>query len=227
MDLSDFMNTFLGFLGTGFTGQAISTSKLVATELVLLALSAYTFFLYRFTTKKAFYSKPYNITIAVMPFFIATIIMTLQSSLLITLGTVGALAIIRYRTAIKDPMDMLYLFWAVHNGIVCGSGFYKIAIVTSAVVSVVMLVLDMVPLRKAPYLLVLNSCHKDVVEELTKILEKDTSYYKIKSRNFTKRGLDMIVEVRVKDDTALVEQLLKLETVGGFSLMSYDGETVV
>jgi hypothetical protein len=87
-------------------------------------LSAYIFLIYRFVSKKSFYSKQFNLTLAIIPFFIATIIMTLQSNLIITLGTIGALAIIRFRTAIKDPMDMVYLLWAVHIGITCGAGQY-------------------------------------------------------------------------------------------------------
>jgi hypothetical protein len=128
-------------------------------------LSAYIFLIYRFVSKKSFYSKQFNLTLAIIPFFIATIIMTLQSNLIITLGTIGALAIIRFRTAIKDPMDMVYLLWAVHIGITCGAGQYELSILTSISVTVLMLLLDLLPLQKAPYLLIVNLSAQDGYEE--------------------------------------------------------------
>ena len=99
----------------------------MAVLLMVLVMSVYEFIVYRLVSHRSFYNKSFNISIAALPFFIATIILCLQSNLVITLGTIGALAIIRYRTAVKDPVDMLYILWSVHTGIVCGCQLYEVS----------------------------------------------------------------------------------------------------
>lgn len=81
----------------------------------------------------------------------------MQSNLVISLGMVGALSIVRFRTAIKDPMDLVFMFWSISIGIICGAGLYEVALVTSVAVTVFILVLDMIPVSKAPMMLVINS----------------------------------------------------------------------
>ena len=103
-----------------YTTQTIGTAQIASVLLVVLVLALYEFVVYRVVSHRAFYNKSFNICIVVLPFFIATIVMCLQSNIVITLGTIGALAILRFRTAVKDPVDMLYLLWSVHIGIVCG-----------------------------------------------------------------------------------------------------------
>ncbi|MDD5016774.1 MAG: hypothetical protein PHO15_01580 [Eubacteriales bacterium] len=101
------IESILENIKAGLNNQQITTQDILTVLLMVSILSIYEFLIYRFVSKRSFYSKQFNITLAVMPIFIATIIMTLQSNLIITLGTIGALAIIRFRTAIKDPTDML------------------------------------------------------------------------------------------------------------------------
>ena len=104
-----------------------------------------------------FYSKNFNISLAVMSLITAAIILAMQSNLVISLGMVGALSIVRFRTAIKDPMDLAFLFWSISIGIICGAGLYEIALVTSVGVTVFILVLDMLPVGKAPICLLYTS----------------------------------------------------------------------
>ena len=104
-----------------FSHDDITTSTILTMLVMVSIFSAYEFLVYRFISKRSFYSKHFNIALAIIPFFVASIIMALQSSLVVSLGTIGALAIIRFRTAIKDPLDMVYLFWSVHTGIVVGT----------------------------------------------------------------------------------------------------------
>ena len=107
---------FLSFYGS----EAVPTEVILTVLLAVLLLSAYEFVVYRLISHRTFYNRSFNISIAVLPFFIATIILCLQSNLVITLGTIGALAIIRFRTAVKDPVDMIYLLWSIHTGIEIG-----------------------------------------------------------------------------------------------------------
>ncbi len=145
------------YIKDGFNNPQVPAGLIVSVLLMTVVLGLFEYLVYRFVSKRSFYSKQFNITLAIIPLFIATIIMTLQSNLLITLGTIGALAIIRFRTAIKDPIDMVYLLWSVFIGITCGSGLFEVAIITSLVVTVLLLVLDLVPLRKPPFILVVNA----------------------------------------------------------------------
>ena len=119
--------------------------------------------------------------------------MALQSSLVVSLGTIGALAIIRFRTAIKDPLDMVYLFWSVHTGIVVGTGLYELGLLTSVIVSVFLFILDYIPIGKAPYLLVMNIEEIEAEKSILEIVEKFTSQSIVKSRNFSPNGLDILL----------------------------------
>ena len=114
-------------IGLVYENSPISALTILTVIAMVMILSVYEFVVYRFISHRSFYNKSFNITIAVIPFFIATIIMCLQSNIVITLGTIGALAIIRFRTAVKDPVDMVYLLWAVHTGIVCGCQLFPVA----------------------------------------------------------------------------------------------------
>lgn len=153
------MNTIVNILEsikTTYNNPALQTTAIMSVLLMVLLLSVYLFIVYRFISHRAFYNKSFNICLAVIPFFISTIVLCLQSNIVITLGTIGALAIIRFRTAIKDPVDMLYILWAIHIGITCGCQLYKVAILTSLAVTVVMLVLENVSLGRKPLVLILH-----------------------------------------------------------------------
>lgn len=211
-------------LESGFNNSQITTVSTITMLVMVAVFSFYEFIVYRFVSKRSFYSKQFNMAIAVIPFFIATIIMTLQSNLLITLGTIGALAIIRFRTAIKDPLDMVYLFWSVHTGIVCGTGLYEVALLTSLFVTVFLLILDFVPMGQAPFLLVVNFTDAQEEVQLLEIVKSHAKHHKVRSRNFSKNGLDMIIELRTKEESQLMRSVTRLASMRNASLVAHDGE---
>ena len=208
----------------GFTSMDITTAKIVATLFVSALLALYVFAIYRLVTRKVFYSKNFNISLAAMSIITAAIILAMQSNLVISLGMVGALSIVRFRTAIKDPMDLVCMFWSISIGIICGAGLYEVALVTSVAVTVFILVLDMIPVSKAPMMLVINSSQMDGEQQILDIVGKYSKSYKVKSRNLSKGRLDMVVELRVKDESALVSEVAALEGMIGASLIAHDGE---
>ncbi len=208
----------------GFTSMDITTAKIVATLFVSALLALYVFAIYRLVTRKVFYSKNFNISLAAMSIITAAIILAMQSNLVISLGMVGALSIVRFRTAIKDPMDLVFMFWSISIGIICGAGLYEVALVTSVAVTIFILVLDMIPVSKAPMMLVINSSQMDGEQQILDIVGKYTKSYKVKSRNLSKGRLDMVVELRVKDESALVSEVAALEGMIGASLIAHDGE---
>ena len=164
----------------------------------------------------------------VIPFFIGAIVMALQSNLVITLGTIGALAIIRYRTAVKDPVDMMYILWSVFVGIACGCQLYELCILTSLVVTMVLLCINLLngKLLRNPYILVLN-CKENKEEELTSLVKENSRTYRLKSRNFTSSGFDYVYEVDTKQSAELTNLISNLNYVERFSLIEYDTEDVI
>lgn len=208
----------------GFTSMDITTGKIAATLIVTALLALYIFAIYRLVTRKVFYSKNFNISLAVMSLITAAIILAMQSNLVISLGMVGALSIVRFRTAIKDPMDLAFLFWSISIGIICGAGLYEIALVTSVGVTVFILVLDMLPVGKAPMMLVVNSSEMNAEKAVLDVVGKYARYYKVKSRNLSKGRLDLVIELKVKEESALVSEVAALDGMLSASMISHDGE---
>lgn len=209
-----------------YSNDAVSTGVILSVLLMVLALSVYEFIVYRLVSHRSFYNRSFNISVAVIPFFIATIILCLQSNLVITLGTIGALAIIRYRTAVKDPVDMLYILWSIHTGIVCGCQLYEVGVLTSLIVTIVLLVLEHMNFGRKPYILVIHT--KDEAETaVTEALRSCAASFKIKSRNFNREGMDLAVELSLKDPQALSRTLSGMEVVERFSLVRYDTDDIL
>ena len=125
-----------------YSNTAISLDTILSVLIMVLILAFYSFFVYRYVSHRAFYNKSFNISLAILPFFIATLVLCLQTSAYIALGAVGALAIVRYRTAIKDPIDMIYILWSLYIGITCGAMLYEIAVVTSLFVTILLVILE-------------------------------------------------------------------------------------
>lgn len=219
-----FQDVFKKSFLEGFTSMDITTGKIAATLFVTALLALYIFAIYRLVTRKVFYSKNFNISLAAMALITAAIILAMQSNLVISLGMVGALSIVRFRTAVKDPMDLAFLFWAISIGIICGAGLYEVALVTSVAVTVFILVLDMLPVGKAPMMLVINSSVMDGEAAVLETVKKYAKYYKVKSRNLSRDRLDMVVELRVKDESGLVSEVAALEGMISASLIAHDGE---
>lgn len=219
-----FQDVFKKSFLEGFNGMDITTGKIMATLFVTGLLALYVFFIYRLVTRKVFYSKNFNISLAAMSLITAAIILAMQSNLVISLGMVGALSIIRFRTAIKDPMDLVFLFWSISIGIICGAGLYEVALITSVVVTVCILVLDLLPVAKVPMMLVVNSSVMDQEQDILEVVGKYAKAYKVKSRNLSKGRLDMVVELRVKDESGLVAEVAAMEGMVSASLIAHDGE---
>ena len=222
-----FQDVFKKSFLEGFSSMDITTGKIAATLLVTALLALYIFMIYRLVTRKVFYSKSFNISLAALSLITAAIILAMQSNLVISLGMVGALSIIRFRTAIKDPMDLVFLFWSISIGIICGAGLYEVALVTSVAVTVCILVLDLLPVAKAPVMLVVNSSRMDGEGAVLEVVGKYAKSYKVKSRNLSKGRLDMVVELRAKDESGLAKETAELEGMISASLIAHDGEVTV
>lgn len=177
----------------------LSTTSIVGTLILTALIGTYIFVIYRAVCRKAFYSKSFAISLPVISMITASIIISIQSSVVISLGMVGALSIVRFRTAVKDPMDLAFLFWTISVGIICGAGLLEVAVEASILITIVMLLLHFVPNVKPALLLLVNGTDSKIQAELEQVLKDGTRFYKIKSRNMTGTGIDMIVELKTKD----------------------------
>ncbi len=209
-----------------YSNESITTVTIVSVLLMVLFLAVYEFLVYRFVSHRSFYNKSSNVTIAILPFFISTIILCLQSNIIITLGTIGALAIIRFRTAIKDPVDMLYLLWSVYVGIICGCQLYEVGVLTSILVTIVLVVLEHVNFGRKPFVLILHS-EDDIEKELQASFKEKKISNKFKSRNYTNKGYDFAIEFTTKDIEGLKKELSKIKKVIKYSIIEYDADDIV
>ena len=221
MTFSDiFKKSFL----EGFSASDINIYTATVALLVTSALALYIFVVYRVVTRKTFYSKTFNISLAGIALITAGVIVTIQSSIVVSLGMVGALSIVRFRTAVKDPMDLMFLFWSIAVGIICGTGLAEIAIILSIIITVGILILNGLPVAKAPLILVVNASDLDAEEMILSVVSKFAKHPAVKSRNMTKDSLDLIIELRTDAGSKLVREILSLESVTSASLMAHDGE---
>ena len=164
------MTNIIENIMSAYSNESITTSTILAVLAMVTILAIYEFLIYRFVSHRSFYNKSFNITIAILPFFISTIILCLQSNIIITLGTIGALAIIRFRTSVKDPVDMLYLLWSVYIGIICGCQLFEVGVLTCVVVTVVLIVLENMNFGRRPYVLIIHS-KEDAEDDLTNLFK--------------------------------------------------------
>ena len=221
MSITDiFKKSFLD----GYSSADINIYTASAAMLVACCMGLYIFVVYRVLTRKTFYSKTFNISLAAITVITAAVIITIQSSIVVSLGMVGALSIVRFRTAVKDPMDLVFLFWAIVAGIICGVGMAEIAIIMSLILTVGIVVLDKLPVAKAPMILAVNASDVDAEKRIMDAVAKYAKHSTVKSRNMTGNTLDLIVELRTTAGSDLLKDILKEEGITSASLLSHDGE---
>lgn len=222
--INDFINALISSIGH----DVGSIGEILAMLFMVTIMSLYEFIVYRLVSHKSMYNKSFHISIMIIPFFIGAIVMALQSNLVITLGTIGALAIIRYRTAVKDPVDMMYILWSIFVGIACGCQLFELCILTSIVVTIILLVINLTngKLFRNPYVLVINA-KEDKEEEITKLIVENSKSYRLKSRNYTSNGVDYVYEVDTKTPSSIISVINELDYVKQFSLIEYDNEDIM
>ncbi|SFB19318.1 protein of unknown function [Acetitomaculum ruminis DSM 5522] len=208
----------------GYNSTDINVQSVLVALLLTAIIAAYIFIAYKVMTRKTFYSKNFNISLVGVALVTAAIIITIQSSVVVSLGMVGALSIVRFRTAVKDPLDLMFLFWAISTGIICGAGFAEYAIILALFLTVVLWILDHIPLAKVPMILVINASDIDLEDKIIEIMKSNVTYYKVKSRNMTSEDLNLTIEVRTNKASQLVRGLMNIENVISASLISHDGE---
>lgn len=207
-----------------FQASDMTTTSIVVTLGMAILLGVFIYFVYRISTKSGFYNRDFNKSLAALPVVTAAIMLAMGSNITISLGMVGALSIVRFRNAVKNPIDLTYLFWSISIGIVVGSGLFELAVLLSLAITALLFALDLLPTFRAPCLLVVSGENIAIESELIAIAKKYSRSVAIRSRNVSKRGVEWILEMRIRNEESLVQQIAALEKVSSVHLMTHDGD---
>lgn len=181
---------------------------------------------YKKTFKGVMYSSSFAVSLMALTLITTLIILAVTSNVILSLGMVGALSIVRFRSAIKEPMDIAFLFWAISVGIVTGAGLIPLSVIGSVFIGIIMILFVNKKTLDNPYILVIN-CDDDCGEEETiKLIGKNVTKYVVKSKTVSPtNGIEMTVEIGLKDKTtAFVNEVSKIEGVSNVVLVSYNGD---
>lgn len=226
--MTTFKDIFKRSFIEGFSRYDMTGANILMVFAITSLFSVYIFFAYRILTRKTFYSKSFNIALAAVNLITAAIILTMQSNVVISLGMVGALSIVRFRTAVKDPMDLTFLFWSIASGIICGAGQAEIAFALAAVLTLALVVFEKIPVSKAPKILMASGeaqiGNKTMEQAVMAAVIKHCKHYTVKSRSIAGGREDIVVEVRTDEDDSLIKEVCALEAVSHASLLAHDGE---
>jgi len=213
---------------TDFYSADLSVTSIAYTLLFSFALGLFIFFIYRVSYKGVMYSKTFNVTLIAMSMITTSIILAITTNIILSLGMVGALSIVRFRAAVKDPIDVAYLFWAVGMGIVSGAGLLKLALMSSAVIGIILFVFSKISDVKTPYLLVISYQTEETNDLVFKLIESEAKRYRFKSKAFNGENYELTVEIRERKKTAsLVNKIGGINNVNSVALLGYDGDFAV
>ena len=192
---------------------------------VALVVGLFIFVIYKKTFTGVMYSTGFSLTLVGLALVTTLVIMAVTSNVVLSLGMVGALSIVRFRAAIKEPMEIVFLFWSIAVGIVIGAGMIPLAVIGSAIIGVVLLLFANRKSRENPYILVLN-CADETAEQAALGLVKDAvSRYGVKTKTVSADGIELTAELRTRNnDTAFVNRIIALPGVSNATLVSYNGE---
>ncbi|MEY8522459.1 DUF4956 domain-containing protein [bacterium 1XD8-76] len=220
MNFSDvFKSSFLNSV----TEFSILDTVLALTAALLIGL--FIFIVYKKTLTGVMYSSGFALTLIGLSLVTTLVIIAVTSNVVLSLGMVGALSIVRFRTAIKEPVEIVFLFWSLAVGIVVGAGMIPLAIIGSVIIGIILLLFANRKISNNPYILVLNCKEEKAEEDVLNILEKSVEHYIIKSKTINISGIEMICELRTKDaTTTFVNRIHDIEDVESATLVSYNGE---
>lgn len=193
--------------------------------LVAFLVGLFIYFVYKKTFSGVIYSHTFNISLIVMSMATALIIMGISSNVLLSLGMVGALSIVRFRTPIKDPMDIVYIFWAIVSGILCGAGFIPLVVIGSILIGAVLIIFINKIKIENPYLLIVKYSDLNVENSIEHVVSESSRKYSVKSKSVMPgHDYEITYEIRVKEeDVGFINTISDMDAVKSAVMLSYDG----
>jgi len=220
------MRSFSSLLKQGFAIdgliEEISLSGLIATMLVTIFCAMLMYSVYRFFYRGVLYSENFGVLIIMVTMITSLIIMTIGSNIVLSLGMVGALSIVRFRAAVKDPLDVGFLFWGVSAGLTAGAGLYLIAVSGSLLIALVYIATLLLKKERSNYLLIVSYSGEGetfVMDTLSGIR------YKLKNKTMSQNHVELTVEIGVKNnETSILEKLASHADVEKAFVLEYSGD---
>lgn len=205
-------------------GEGLSMSETLQILAASVCVGIYIFFIYKAFSRSQFYSKDLNVSMAGMTVVTAAIMIAMQSNLIVSLGMVGALSIVRFRTAVKSPLDLLYLFWAISAGIITGVGLLPLALILCAVMTLMIFLLSLIPSSRAPGLLVIRMKQDGNQEKIRAIIHDTTRGAKEQSVMIRNGECEMIYQIPANKQDELLKVLQKQKGILSLNWLEHHGE---
>ena len=232
MNIMSFKDVIKSSILANFSGD-LSLRRIIVVLLVALILGIYIFLVYKVAVNNEFYSKDFNRTLILMSVTTAAIVLAIQSNIVISLGMVGALSIVRFRTAVKSSLDLFFLFWAISVGIICGARLYVLGAILCVIVTIALFISEKIESPVKLNLLIVRCESADTANELmNKLSDKSvTNFLRLKNKTVSgtngkkPSSTELIIEYKTKDEKALDAVLKEMSGITQYSYMNYDRET--
>jgi uncharacterized membrane protein YhiD involved in acid resistance len=200
----------------------LGIARIMTTFLITLLMGLLIMFVYKVTYRGVLFNKSFGTSLLMIALVTSLIIMPISSNIVLSLGMVGALSIVRFRTALKDPLDIAYMFWAIALGLTCGAGFFELAIIGCLVLAAIMVLTTGIQgnRKKKPYLVVVR-----YTEPFSGELHRYLPRFNLKSKTVTAKGFEVVVEVSLnKQELRFIDELQQTEGILSASLVRYSGD---
>ncbi len=204
---------------------AVSPLDMVLTILLAFGIGLFIFFVYKKTYQGVMYSSSFGVTLIALTMITSQVILAVTSNVVLSLGMVGALSIVRFRTAIKEPLDIAFLFWSIAAGIILAAGMIPLAVIGSVIIGLILLFFVNKKSHKNPYILVLSCANHDAEKEAMQYVNSQVERCVVKSKSAQPGLVELNMEVRLKNDnTDFINALSAANGVNSAVLVSYNGD---
>jgi uncharacterized membrane protein YhiD involved in acid resistance len=204
---------------------SVSILDMVIALILAFCIGLFIFLVYKKTFSGVMYSSSFAVTLVALTMITTVVILAVTSNVVLSLGMVGALSIVRFRTAIKEPLDIAFLFWSITAGIVLAAGMIPLAIIGSVVIGITLLVFVNKKTHCNPYIVVIQCAEHDSEIKVTKYLVQQTQKCVVKSKSVQKGSIELNIEIRMKDDnTDFINSISEMPGVNSAVLVSYNGD---
>ena len=190
-----------------------------------LVIGLFIFVIYKKTFSGIMYSTGFAMSLVGLSLVTTLVIMAVTSNVVLSLGMVGALSIVRFRAAIKEPMEIVFLFWSLAVGIVIGAGMIPLAVIGSAIIGLILVLFADRKRNDTPYILIVDCKDEQAEQGALSVIEGAADKYIVKSKSVSDAGIELTAEIRVKDDsTGFVNRINEVSGVSGATLVTFNGE---
>ena len=205
--------------------SSISVLDMLLTIVLSFCIGIFIFLVYKKTYRGVMYSSGFGTTLIALTMITAIIILAVSSNVVLSLGMVGALSIVRFRAAIKDPLDICFLFWSIGAGIILAAGMIPLAVLGSVCIGLVLLIFVNHTSPTRPYMVVLNCADHDVEEKAMNFIAQNVVRNVLKSKSAVKGAIELNIEVRLRNDnTDFINVLAEIPGVSSAIIVSYNGD---